>query len=56
MNLNPFVTEAVIIKETVIDLQSILMDWFLSDNGLRHERVKANFVNDKTDGNTIIIY
>ena len=25
-----------------IDLQSKLMDWFLYDNGLRHERVKVN--------------
>ena len=56
MNLNPFMTKDVIIKKPVIDLQSISMDWFLYDNGLRHETVKANFVNDKTDGNTIIIY
>ena len=28
-------------KNQSIDLQSKLMDWFLYDNGLRHERVKS---------------
>ena len=30
--LNPFITEAVVIYSDV-------MDWFLYDNGLRHEKV-----------------
>ena len=37
MQFNPFMTEAVIIQKP--------MDWFLYDNGLRHERVKEIFVN-----------
>ena len=37
---NPFMTEAVI-----TDLRCKSMDWFLYDNGLRHERVKTNFPN-----------
>ena len=32
-------TEAVLVQKPV-DLQSKSMDWFLYDNGLRHERVK----------------
>ena len=27
------------------DLRSKSMDWFLSDNDLRHERVKVNHIN-----------
>ena len=39
--LNSFVTEVPIIHKPVhIDLQSKLMDWFLYDKDLRHERVK----------------
>ena len=34
-------TEAVIRNQS-IDLQSKSMDWFLYNNGLRHERVKAD--------------
>ena len=30
-------------RNQYIDLQSKSMDWFLYDNGLRHERVKNNF-------------
>ena len=36
IELNPFMTEAVIIY---IDLFCKPIDWFLYDNGLRHERV-----------------
>ena len=35
------------------DLLSKSMDWFLYDNGLRHERVKE-MVNDCTDSNESI--
>ena len=37
---NPFMTEAVIYRNQSIDLLHKSMDWFLYDNGLRHERVK----------------
>ena len=30
-----------------IDLQRKLMDWFLYDNGLRHDRVKSNAIKNK---------
>ena len=33
-------TEAVIIRNQSIDLLYKSMDWFLYENGLRHERVK----------------
>ena len=33
-------TEVVIIRNQSIDMLRKLMDWFLYDNGLRHERVK----------------
>ena len=36
---NPFMTEAISYRNQSIDLQSKSMDWFLYDNGLRHERV-----------------
>ena len=32
-------------KNQSIDLQSKSIDWFLYDNGLRHERVKEAFRN-----------
>ena len=35
-------TEAV--RNQFIDWQSKSMDWFLHDNGLRHERVKNGFM------------
>ena len=35
-------TEAVIIQNQSIDSPRKSMDWFLYDNGLRHERVKEN--------------
>ena len=38
--LNPFMTEADIIRNQSIDLQRKSMDWFLYDIDLRHERVK----------------
>ena len=34
-------TEAVIGRNQSIDLESKSMDWFLYDNGIRHERVKV---------------
>ena len=37
MLVNSFMTEAVIIRKSV--------DWFLYDNGLRHERVKVFILN-----------
>ena len=37
ISFNPFMTEAVIISKPV---HWFAMDWFLYDNGLRHERVK----------------
>ena len=40
VNLNSLMTEAVIIRNQSIDLLWKSMDWFLYDNGLRHERVK----------------
>ena len=36
-------TEAVIYTNQSIDLQSKSMNWFLHDNGLRHERVNQIF-------------
>ena len=33
-------TDAVMYRNQSIDLRSKSMDWFLYDNGLRHERVK----------------
>ena len=41
--INLFMSEAVIIQKSVIDLQSKSIDWFLYDNGLRHERVNSIF-------------
>ena len=38
---NPFMTEAVIIQKPVHCNQGKSMDWFLYDNGLRHEWVKS---------------
>ena len=35
-----FMTEAVIYRNQSIDWQSKSTDWFLYDNGLRHERVR----------------
>ena len=34
-----------------IDLQSKSMDWFLCDNGLRHERVKGQIHMMKKENN-----
>ena len=39
---NSFMTGTLSYKNQSIDLQSKSIDWFLYDNGLRHERVKAN--------------
>ena len=39
-------TEAVIIQNQSIYLLRKSMDWFLYDNGLRHERVKYNMSQD----------
>ena len=38
--LNPFMTVAVSYSNQYIDLRGKSMDWFLYDNGLRHEKVK----------------
>ena len=38
-------TEAVIYRNQSTDLRIKSMDWFLYDNGLRHERVKVVHVN-----------
>ena len=40
--INPFKTEAFIIRNQSIDLLGKSMDWFLYDNGLRLERVEGN--------------
>ena len=34
----------LVYRNQSIDLLCISMDWFLYDNGLRHERVKSKFV------------
>ena len=39
--LHSFITEAVIYRNQSIDLRSKSMDWFVYDNGVRHERVKV---------------
>ena len=49
--LNTFMTGAVIIWKPVHYLQSKSMDWFLYDNGLRHESV-----NDKKHGLPVNIF
>ena len=41
--LNAFMTGALSYRNQSIDLLRKSMDWFLYDNGLRHERVKADF-------------
>ena len=43
--VNFFMTEVVIYRNQSSDLQPKSMDWFLYDNGLRHERVKHLSVN-----------
>ena len=43
---NSFMAEAVIIRNQSIYLLRKSMDWFLYDNGLRHERVKQNQKNE----------
>ena len=42
--INFFMTEAVIYTNQSIDLLYKSMDWFLYDNGLRHERAKLLLV------------
>ena len=39
---NSLITEALSYRNRSIDLQSKSKDWFLYDNGLRHERVKGD--------------
>ena len=41
--INSFMTEPLSYRNLSTDLQSKSMDWFLYDNGLRHERVKKWF-------------
>ena len=43
---NSFMAEAVIIRNQSIYFFRKSMDWFLYDNGLRHERVKQNQKNE----------
>ena len=40
LHVKSFMTESLYRNQS-IDLQSKSMDWFLYDNGLRHERVKC---------------
>ena len=40
---NPFMTGPLSYRNQSIDLQSKSLNWFLYDNGLRHERVKECF-------------
>ena len=40
-DFNSFMTEAVSYRNQSIDLLLKSLDWFLYDNGLRHERVKT---------------
>ena len=37
--VNSFMTEALSYRNQFTDLRNKLIDWFLYDNGLRHERV-----------------
>ena len=41
--VNSFMTEALSYRNQSIDLMRKSMDWFLYDNGLRHERVNSNY-------------
>ena len=50
-------TEAVIIQKPVIDLRSKSIDWFLYDNGLRHERVnRATLVAASVQDECLLLY
>ena len=46
--LNPFMTEPLSYRNQFIYLLRKSMDWFLYDNGLRHERLK-NALNAKAE-------
>ena len=41
-SLKSFMTEPLSYRNQSIDLLCKSVDWFLYDNGLRHERVKRN--------------
>ena len=54
---NPFFLFSLTLsRNQSIDLQSKSMDWFLYDNGLRHERVKLIFDWIKLIAETMLDY